>query len=92
MLTVDAVAVNVPLLAPELIVMLPGTLSALRLLERLIVALLVAALVSITVQLELCPAPNDVGVQVKLESCGGATRLMEKVREIPPAVAVTVAV
>ena len=53
LLTVPAVAVNVPLLKPVPIVMLPGTLSTPVLLDKPIVAVLNAALFSVTVQVEL---------------------------------------
>jgi hypothetical protein len=53
-LTTPAVAVNVPLLDPALMLTLAGTLSAaVTLLDRVTVAALVPALVSVTVQVAL---------------------------------------
>ena len=51
--TVPAVAVNVPLLKPVPMVMLPGTLNTPVLLDKPTVAVLNAALFSVTVQVEL---------------------------------------
>ncbi len=53
LLTVPAVAVNVPLLAPLATAMLAGTVSTPVLLDRLTVAVLDAALFNVTVQVEL---------------------------------------
>jgi hypothetical protein len=66
--------VNVPLLDPVPIVMLEGTLSRPRLLDNATVAALVAALVSLTVQVALCPVPKVAGVQLKPDNSGGDTR------------------
>lgn len=88
-----AVAVNVPLLAPELMVMFPGTLNAPgALLDNPIVAVLVAAFVSVTVHVAPCPAPSVVGKQLNDESCAGAIKLKEDVLDTPLAVAVMTAV
>ena len=72
--------------------MLAGTVSTPRLLDKVTVAALVAALVRVTVQVELCPLPNAVGVQTKLNNCAGAARFKLKVRVAPPPLAVMVAV
>ena len=92
LLTVPAVAVNVPLLEPVPIVMLPGTVSMPVLLDKLTVAVLKAALFSVTVQVELCPVPSVAGEQLTADNCAGASRLKEKVCDVPLAVAVSVAV
>ena len=93
LLTVPAVAANVPLLDPELIVMLAGTLRAVTaLLDRVTVAVLVAAFVSVTVQIELCPVPNELGEQLTDDSCAGAVRFSVKLLDAPLALAVTTAV
>ena len=62
------------LLDPVLMVRLAGTVNTPRLLDRVTVAVLVAALVMVTVQVELCPLPKVLGVQLKLDNCAGATR------------------
>ena len=92
LLTVPAVALNVPLLDPVLIVMLAGTLNTPRLLDNVTVAVVVAALVSVTVQVELCPVPRVPGVQLNADNCAGATRFKVNVCVTPPAVAVITAV
>jgi len=84
--------VNVPLLDPVLIVMLDGTLNAPRLLDKATVAALVAALLSVTVQVALCPLPRVPGVQLRADNCAGATRLKVKVFVTPLALAVITAV
>jgi hypothetical protein len=91
-LTVPAVAVNVPLLDPLLTVAFAGTVNTPVLLVRLTVAVLVAAFVSVTVQVEVWPVPSVPGLQLRLDSCAGATRLNEEVRVTPLALAVTTAV
>ena len=90
--TVPAVAVNVPLLKPVPMVMLPGTLSIPVLLDKPTVAVLNAALFSVTVQVELCPLPSVDGEQFTPDNWAGDTRLKEKLREVPLALAVRVAV
>jgi hypothetical protein len=87
LLTVPAVAVKVPLLEPVWIVMLPGTTSFPVLLDRLTTAMLVATLVRVTVQVML-------HFLLHLTECtaAGDTRPNEKVREVPLALAVSVAV
>ena len=83
---------NVPLLDPVLIVMLAGTLNRPRLLDKVTVAELVAALVSVTVQVALCPVPKIPGVQLSPDNCTGASRFKENVCVTPPALAVITAV
>jgi hypothetical protein len=90
-LSVPAVTVKFPLLAPALIVKLRGTLRVSVLLVKAMVAVVVAALVRATVQVVLCPLPKVSGVQFSVDKRAGATRFNEKVREIPPAVAVRTA-
>ena len=92
LLTVPAVAVKVPLLDPVLIVMLAGTLNRPRLLDKVTVAELVAALVSVTVQVALCPVPRVPGVQLSPDNCAGATRFNVNVCVTPLALAETTAV
>jgi hypothetical protein len=92
LLTVPAVAVKVPLLDPALIVMLAATLNRPRLLDKATVAALVAALVSVTVQVALCPVPRIPGVQLTADNCAGATRFNVNVCVTPPALAVITAV
>jgi hypothetical protein len=92
LLKVPAVAVNVPLLDPVLIVTLAGTLSTPRLLDKATVAALVAALVSVTVQLALCPVPRVPGVQLNPDNCNGATRFNVKFWVTPPPLVVITAV
>jgi len=90
--TIPAVAVKVPLLAPLATVMLAGTVSTPVLLDKPTVAVLNAALFSVTVQVALCAVPNVVGKQLTLDNWAGATIPRENVREVLLAVAVMVAV
>ena len=92
LLTVPAVAVKVPLLAPLATVMLAGTVSTPVLLDKPTVAVLNAALFSVTVQVVLCAVPNVPGKQLTVDNCAGATIANENVREVLLAVAVMVAV
>jgi hypothetical protein len=92
LLIVPAVAVKVPLLAPLPMLMLAGTLSTLLLLDRLTVAVPFDGLVSVTVQVELCPLPSELGEQLKPDNCGAVTRLIDAVFDTPLSLAVTVAV
>jgi hypothetical protein len=92
LLIVPAVALNVPLLDPVLIVMLAGTLNTPRLLDNVTVAVLVAALLNVTVQVALCPVPRIPGVQLTADNCAGATRFNVNVCVTPPALAVIIAV
>jgi hypothetical protein len=91
-LSVPAVAVKLPLLAPALIVKLGGTLRVSVLLVKAIVEAVVAAFVSVTVQVALWPLPKVLGVQLSADNRAGATRFNEKVREMSPAAAVRSAV
>jgi hypothetical protein len=88
LLRVPAVAVNVPLIDPVLIVMLVGTLNRPRLLDRATVAGLVAVLVSVTVQVALCLLPRASGVQLNCDNRAGANRFNVKFRVTPPPLAV----
>jgi len=90
--TVPATAVKLPLLDPVLIVTLAGTVNTPRLLDKVTVAALVAALVSVAVQVAICPVPRVPGVQLKLDNSTGATRSKGKIRVTPPALAVITAV
>jgi hypothetical protein len=92
LLTVPAVAVNVPLLALAAMVMLPGTVSTPRLLERLTATALVVALVTVTVQVALCPLPSVPGAQITEDSCADPDRLKEAVCEVLLALAAISAV
>jgi hypothetical protein len=92
LLIVPAVAVNVPLLDPVLIVILAGTLNRPRLLDKATVAVLVVALLSVTVQVAFCPVPRVPGVQFNADNCAGATRFKVNVCVAPPALAVITAV
>ena len=78
---------KVPLLDPVLMVMLAGTLNTPRLLDKVTVAALLAALVSVTVQVALCPVPRVPGVQLRADNCAGATRFKVKVCVTPLALA-----
>ena len=90
--TVPAVTVNVPLLAPALIVRLAGTLNRFRLLDKATVAALVAAWLRVTAQVALCPVPSTPGAQLNPDTCTGATRFNVNVCVTPPALAVITAV
>ena len=92
LLTVPAVTVKVLLLALVAMVMLAGTVRTPVLLDRLTVAVLRAALFSVTVQVEVCAVPNVLGAQLTPDNCAGATRLKLVVCEVLLAVAVRVAV
>jgi hypothetical protein len=92
LLTVPAVAVKVPLLALVAIVMLPGTVSTPVVLDKVTVAVLNAALFSVTVQVEVWPVPNVLGEQLTEDNCTGAVRLNDAVSEVLLAAAVIVAV
>jgi hypothetical protein len=83
--------VNVLLLKPELIVTLAGTGSVAELLLRVTVVLLVAFLVSVTVQVVVWPVLSVPGAQLTDDNCAGETKLTTKVRDTAPAVAVIVA-
>jgi hypothetical protein len=88
-----AVAVNVVLEAPVPIVTDAGTVTAALPLDRLTLAGLSAALVRLTVQVELPGGVNVIGKHVRLESTGtGAFRVRVAVLEVPLNVAVNTAV
>ena len=90
-LIVPAVATKVALLVP-LIVTLAGTLSVPTLLDRLTVVALVATLVNVTVQVEVCPLPSAAGEQLTPDSCAGAVKFSDAVGDAPLALAVSTAV
>ena len=92
LLTVPEAAVKVALLWLEATTTLAGTVSNPVLLDRLTVAVLSAALFSVTVQTEVCAVPNVLGAQLTLDNCAGATRLKLVVLAVLLAVAVRVAV
>ena len=90
--TVPAVAENVLERTPMPTVKLGGTIRLALLLERLTVTALVAVLVSVTVQMALCPLPSVVGLQLTSESCAAALALKRNVLDTPLADAVSVEV
>ena len=92
LLTAPAVAVNTPLLPPDAMPMVAGTLSVVALLDKLTVSAACAARFSVTVQEALCPADNTAGIHPRLEICSGGVRVNANVREAPLAAAVRVAV
>jgi hypothetical protein len=65
-----AFAVNVALVAPVPMVTEPGTVTAAFPLERLTTVLAIAALLSVTVQVELPGGVNVPGLQARLLSVG----------------------
>jgi len=75
-----------------LIVTLAGTLKTAKLLDKATVAALVAALVSVTEQVALCPVPRVPGAQLNPDICAGATRFKVNVRDTLLALAVITAV
>lgn len=89
---VPAVATNAPLPAPAAIVRLDGTVNRPELLDRLTVAAVTAPLFRESAQVVVWPEPRLAGPQVNPDNSAGATRVREKVRDIPFAVAVMVAV
>jgi hypothetical protein len=68
LLIAPAVAEKLTLVEPALIVTLPGTPRAPTLLEIEMLAVLVAALLSETVQVEVWPEPSVGGLQLRLDS------------------------
>jgi primosomal replication protein N len=87
--TAAALAVNVALDVPVPIVTDGGTVTAVLPLDKLTLAGLVAAVVRLTVQVELPGGVNVVGAHVKLESTAiGALRFRVAVLELPLNVAV----
>jgi hypothetical protein len=87
-----ALTSNDVLADPTLIVALAGTINTGRLLDKATVDALVAALLSVTVQVALCPVPRIPGVQLNADNCTGATRFKVNVCVTPPALAVITAV
>ena len=92
LVTVAAVAVKVPVDAPDATVIEDATGNAVLLLDRLTVVVLVAALVSVTVQVVTCEGDRFDGEQAIEDNCAGAETLSAKVLVTPEAVAVMVAV
>lgn len=91
--TEAAVAVKVAVVIPEATVTLPGTGSAALLLDRFTTSPLpVAAFVSVTVQVVVCPDVTLGGVHATVDICAGAETLSVKVLETPAALAVNNAV
>jgi hypothetical protein len=90
--TVAAVALKDPEAAPEATVTLAGTGNATLLLDRVTVSALVAAFVSVTVHVVLCPDVTVDGEQATVDSWAGAEALRVKVLDTPPLVAVSSAV
>jgi hypothetical protein len=87
-----AVALNVAVVAPAATVTDAGTMSKVLLLVSLTDEPPVgAAWVSVTVHVLTAPCPRLPGLQVNVESCSCADRLMFAVFELLPRVAVTVA-
>ena len=84
-------AVNAPLFNPAPIFTLPGTVTLVLLLSRVMLTALAAAAVRVTVQVEV-PGPFTVdGQQFKPLSCAAAARLMMACWLWPLRAAVTVA-
>ena len=92
LVTVAAVAVKVPVVAPETTVIDTATGSAVLSLDRLTVVVLVAALVSVTVQVVACAEFKLEGEQATEDNCTGAEAVSAKVFETPEALAVIAAV
>ena len=89
--TATTVAVNVALLSPVGIFTLPGTVIFVLVLESAMLAVLEAAAVNVTLQVEVPGALTVAGEQVRLLSCTAAARLMAACWLCPLRVAVTVA-
>ena len=77
LLMVPAVAVNVPVVDP-LTFTLPGTGNSPLLLLKFTVAVPVGTLLSVTVQVVVCPVPSAPGTQLTEDNCAGATRFSVK--------------
>ena len=92
LVTVAAVAVNVPVVAPDATVIEAATGKAELLLDRLTVVALVAALVRVTVQVVACADVRLEGEHATEDNCAGAEAVRAKVFVTPEAVAVIVAV
>src|SRR6185503_712504 len=89
LLMVPAVAVNVPVAEP-LMLILAATSNSPLLLLRFTVAVPVGIPVNVTVQVVVCPVPNVAGMQLRPDNCAGpeGTRFSVKLCDGPPAVAV----
>ena len=88
-----AVAVNVAMVAPEFTVTEAGTVSRLLLEPSVTIDPPEGAVwFRVTVQVLAAPCPRLVGLQAMPETSAGASRLIVEVCELPPRVAVTVAV
>jgi hypothetical protein len=87
-----AVALKIAAVAPAATVTVPGTVSKALLLASVTVEPPAGAVcVSVTVQLLTAPCPRLVGVHATPDTCTGASKLIVAVCELPPSVAVTVA-
>ena len=90
---VEAVAEKVAEVAPAATVTEVGIVSRALFLERVtVVPPAGAGLLTVTVQLLLAPEVREAGLQLRFVSRVGATRLREKVAELPAGEAVMVAV
>jgi hypothetical protein len=88
-----AVALKVAVVDAAATVTDAGTVREVLLLERLTLEPPAGAVWErVTVQALTAPGPRLAGLQTRVETCTGATRLMVAVRELLPRVAVTVAV
>ena len=86
-----ALAVKLALAEPALTVTEAGTVMIGGFDDRVTVNAVVAALVSVTVHVEVPPGFSEVGVQLRAERAAGAVRPNENVREPPFRLAVSVA-
>ena len=87
-----AVALNVALVAPAATVTEAGTVSEVLLLASVIAEPSAGAVwVSVTVQVPAAPGPSLAGLHASVDSSPGANRLTIAIVELPPRVAVTVA-
>ena len=87
-----AVALNVVVVAPAATVTVAGAVSSVLLLARVTLDPPVGAIwVRVTLQV-LAPCPRLAGLHAKPDTRTGASRLTVAVCELPPRVAVTVAV
>jgi hypothetical protein len=87
-----AVALNVAVVAPDATVTDAGTVSEVLLLASVTLEPPAGALwVSVTVQVLTALCPRLVGLQARVETSTGASRLIVAVWELVPRVAVTVA-
>lgn len=90
----NVVAVNVPVIAPETTVMLPGTVAAalLELLSVTIVPPVGAGPDKVTVPVRFCPPNAVVGDTVNTATVTGAVTVMLTCFVVPPRVALMFAV